>query len=139
MQRVNLAPNLQLPKQGPHPRSVFIGPSSLSFADASPIRSRFPPSVSSAPEPDATDAARALLTFSSHDSRLPAHKRKKIISANKDQIVKAALCLRLIGFSFCIYIYIKKKRSEAMIEPCMVTKMIIHEKRRHPGEDIIKA
>lgn len=41
------------------------------------IRSRFPPSVSSAPEPDATDAARALLTFSSHDSRLLAHKSGK--------------------------------------------------------------
>ena len=63
--------SLQPPRnQGPHPRSALIGPCSLSSVDASPplSRSRFPPSVSSAPEPDATDAARALLTFSSHDS-----------------------------------------------------------------------
>lgn len=80
--------------KGPYPRFVFIGPSSRSFVDASPSRSRFPPSVSSAPKPDATDAARALLTFSSHDSRLIVHGRGGE-SAKKDQIVKVALYLSI--------------------------------------------
>lgn len=111
--------NLQLPKQGPHPRSVSIGPSKPF------IRGRVSQPVTISPHLSRAHRSQTPLTqhapyslFSSHDSRLIVHKRRKKKGGKKqknakDRIVKVALCAfggELLGILALQPLQLKKKK-----------------------------